>query len=145
MYLLSVVVQRNNYFMLGNSNTWEIFFLSNTSTMCILYCTLEQRPETNLSWKCSTVTVLCVWCRKGCSGHWCARNKARWWTQGQWSQAPPRWVSSKDSQGKSMQSDKWARVHSQRLQETSPGFPVASVCWSLSLILHFRERNCPIW
>lgn len=146
MYLLSVVVQKNkNYFMLGSSNTWEIFFLSNKSTTCILYCTLEQRPKTNLSWKCATVTVLCVWCREGCWGHWCAQNKARWRTQGQWSQALPRWVSSKDSQGKSMESDKWARVCSQRLKETSPGLRVVSICWSLSLILHFRESNCLIW
>lgn len=146
MYLLSVLVQRNNnYFMLGNSLTWEIFLLSNKSTTCILYCTLEQRPQMNLSWKCATVTVLCVWCREGCRSYWCAQNKAGWWTQGQWSQASPRWVSSKDSQGKSMESDKEARVCFQRLKEISPGLPVPSICWSLSLILHFRESNCLIW
>lgn len=142
---LVVVWRNNNCFRLGHSNSWEIFFLSNKSTACILYCSLQQRPNVYLPWKCGAVTIVCVLCSKGSWHWWCAQTKARWWTQGEWSQAPPRWFSSKDSQGNSMESDNEACVPSQKLKETSPGLPVVSICWSLNLIPCVKESNCRIW
>lgn len=100
------ILENNNCFMLGCSNTWEVSLLSDKSTRFNLYCSLQQRPNRNLWWGCATVTVVCVWCSEGCWHRRCAQSRARWWTQGEWSPAPPRQGSPKDGQGNSW---RWTR------------------------------------
>lgn len=99
-------ILENNCFMLGCSNTWEVSLLSDKSTRFNLYCSLQQRPNRNLWWGCATVTVVCVWCSEGCWHRRCAQSRARWWTQGERSPAPPSQGSPKDGQGNSW---RWTR------------------------------------